>query len=111
MEQYHNILVRQIRKFLAGKSCEHDHNDFLESVSDTYTHADEDHDLIERSLDISSKELTSINEQLRGEIKRTKEQADELRRLNKVMIGRELRIIELKQEVNSLLNSNKYKVE
>ncbi len=60
MSEYHKILKRQIRKILVGQS---DYSAGTElgklfvSISDTYNHFDEDRNLIERSLDISTREL------------------------------------------------------
>lgn len=66
----HRILQRQIERALG-------HVDFaglqppiqmlLQTISDTYTHADEDRALMSRSLDLSSKEFVEINKRLAQE--------------------------------------------
>jgi|GEM_PF-2370184 len=112
MSEFHHVLSRQIKKHLGEKDAVNTCGaNFLEAVSDAYTHADEDRARAERSLDLSSKEMAEVNGKLEEEIKRVKEQADELERLNTVMIGRELRVIDLKKEVNILLHKDKYHVE
>lgn len=70
----HKVLDRQIKKFFANtddipKECKQ----FLEIVSHTYEGFDEDRSLLERSLGLSSKELTAINKNL--EIEKAKDEA------------------------------------
>ena len=77
----------------------------LQAISDAYDHYDEDHELLERSLNISSKELGEKNSRLEEEIERVRNsqtQNKELERMNKFMIGRELRMVELKKEIKNL---------
>ncbi len=40
---------------------------FIQNISDTYTHFDEERELLSRTLDLSSKEFVSVNKQLRIE--------------------------------------------
>ncbi|MBI2315002.1 PAS domain-containing protein [Candidatus Daviesbacteria bacterium] len=56
---YHKILERQISKFSGGE--------LFQAISTTYTHSDEDRALLERSLELSSKELEEVNKQLQSE--------------------------------------------
>ena len=51
----------------------------LQAISEAYDGFDTDRNLIERSLDISSAELTTINDRLRGEIGERQAIEDELR--------------------------------
>lgn len=88
-------------------------------VSDTYRHFDEDRALTERSLELSSKELSEKNKKLEEdleELKRSKGHIEELEeaqarertqrnqveRLNKFMIDRELKMVELKKRIAEL---------
>ncbi len=61
----HRILERQIKKFVVpGGPFPGGWEAFLNAISDTYTHFDQDRELIERSLDLSSKELTEKNHKI-----------------------------------------------
>ena len=67
----HSILKRQLRRHLHVKQPEDiptELEDFVEAVSATYDHFDEDRELLERSIEISSNELQEINKQLKLEI-------------------------------------------
>lgn len=60
-----NILERQIkRKLLNNEQCK-DLEDFLQLVSKTYDNFEEDYNLAQRSLEISSKELIKQNAKLK----------------------------------------------
>lgn len=92
----HKILQRQIRKCLgenpngiAELEC------LLKTISDTYTHADEDRLLTERSITLSSNELIKIN-------KEAQEHIAEIERMNRTMIDRELKMVQLKKEIKAL---------
>lgn len=101
----HPLLARQLKKFFNTEDISawpQQWKNFLDSVAKTYQHYDEDYKLIERSLDISSKELTQSNQNLREEVKNAKQKAEELTRINNLMVGRELKMIELKKKVNEL---------
>lgn len=93
--------------------------DLLNLVSQTYDNFDEDRTLTQRSLEISSRELSEKNKQLKDELSHLKTsgikislleeaemalktRADELEKLNQIMIDRESRIIELKNKVKEL---------
>lgn len=80
MEQgYHQVLARQIRKIL-GESPELSPQlrTLLKRISDTYTQFDEDHALVERSLELSSRELTAINRSVEEKVQvRTQQLQDE----------------------------------
>ncbi len=62
----HRILVRQIKKYLGNNiPAIPGWEEFIKSVSDTYDNSDEDRELIERSLEISSKELKEAEARFR----------------------------------------------
>ena len=42
---------------------------FLDAISESYSHFDRDHFLLERAMELSSTELTSVNQKLREELK------------------------------------------
>lgn len=64
----HSTLGRQLAKYFHEQELPKDKqawDDFLAAVSLTYEHYEQDHVLVERSLELSSKELTTQNAQLR----------------------------------------------
>ena len=63
------LLQRQMERFLGSvEAAPKDLAPLFRAIDDAYDGFDADRRLIERSLDISSEELTAINEQLRREI-------------------------------------------
>src|SRR3989344_3094461 len=66
----HRVLERQIIRTLGALPPENTPREWLallETISETYTHADEDRRLLTRSLDLSSKEFAEINKRLLSE--------------------------------------------
>ena len=104
----HSILQRQLRRYLniiEEANIPNELKEFIQAINATYEHFDEDRKLLERSIDISSNELQDINKQLRLEIeavRNSKEENKELEQMNKFMIGRELRMAELKEALSTL---------
>ena len=67
---FHKLLRRQIRKHLNGNDeVLNKYQSFLSAINLTYHQTDEERQLIERSLDISSRELLSKNKEIRTMIK------------------------------------------
>ncbi len=103
----HKILERQIKKiFGSTDSIPKSLEAFLKLVDDAYKNADEDRLLIERSLEISSKELLEANSKMREEAGVLKGNIGELEKMNQLMIDRELKMIELKKEIAILKKTN-----
>ena len=64
----HSLLKRQIRKKLGNREDSKDIDDFLAAVDDAYHQADQDRQLLERSLHLTSQELNEKNQQQRQQI-------------------------------------------
>jgi chromosome segregation ATPase len=97
------VLERQLKKIFGGlDKVPAGLEEFLKLVSSSYDHAEEDRLMIERSLEISSRELGTLNQQTRDESEKLKVSNNELERMNKLMIDRELKMIELKKEIAAL---------
>lgn len=104
----HKLLERQLKKIYGSlDSVPPGSSVLIDSVDKTYNIYDQDYVLLERSLDISSKELQELNENLRREIKLAKVRESELKRFSKLMIGRELKMLELKKEIKLLKSITK----
>lgn len=65
--EYSRTLRRQIQKYLADRSNDPQLTDFLNAVNDSYRQGDRDREMLERSLDLTSGELTALNEKIRQE--------------------------------------------
>ena len=64
----HKVLERQLKKYLGENfTVPKEWEGFVAAVGEAYRHFDEDRALIERSMELSSKELTAINQQLQEE--------------------------------------------
>lgn len=99
------VLERQIKNFFGNiESIPQNLYSFLKIVSDTYDHNEEDRLLTERSLEISSKELGDLNKAAKDESEQLKNSLIEMERMNKLMINRELKMIELKKKIELLKN-------
>ncbi|MES3006037.1 MAG: hypothetical protein V4664_03770 [Patescibacteria group bacterium] len=97
------VLERQIKKLFGGmENIPKGIDEFLKVISATYDHADEDRLLIERSLEISSKELGDLNKKTQEESKKLKVNLAEIEKMNNLMVDRELKMIELKKEIETL---------
>lgn len=99
----HKTLKRQLEKIYGSiEEIPKDIEGLVNAVSKTYEDYDKEYALIERSLDISSKELTETNNKLRDEVLSTKERALKLEKLNEMMVDREIKMVELKKEIEEL---------
>ena len=97
---YHRILERQIKKHFGNpKKLPKEVLKLLETISTSYDNFDNDRLLIERSLELSSKELIEKNKELQDEIKIAEQKAKKIEKLNELMVGRELKMIELKEKI------------
>lgn len=61
----HRVLERQIRRYLGSTAVPAEWQPLLQAISDAYTDADSGRKLLDRSLDLSSKEFQETNRQLR----------------------------------------------
>jgi len=100
------VFERQIKRHLpslAKPSADLKH--FFEVISRTYDSFEEDRKMTERSMEISSRELSEANKVLSQEVAKSKKRAFDLEKLNSLMINRELKMMELKKEIK-LLKAN-----
>lgn len=99
----HKLLLRQLKEYEVDlESLPENLKKFMHAVSNAYINADKDHALIERSLELNSKEMGEINRKLEGKLKEFDSKKRDLERINKFMIGREIRMSELKREIKEL---------
>ena len=67
MDHFHSLLKRQINRYLKNTdSIPDEFIKFLNYVSEAYKHFDDDRELLERSLELSSEELLNANLELRA---------------------------------------------
>lgn len=64
---FSRTLQRQIQKYLRDQDQLSGLDEFLRAVNDTYRFSDRDRELLERTLELTSSELTSLNEKIREE--------------------------------------------
>lgn len=69
---YHRLTARQIRKLLPAHIKPEDIRAFLEAVDQAYYEADEDRALLERSIELTSKELIERNKELLSQVSNLK---------------------------------------
>jgi PAS domain S-box-containing protein len=63
----HSLLKRQLKKYLSGGSVVPEQmKDFINSVDQAYRQFDEDREMLERSLELSSQELMQANSEMRA---------------------------------------------
>lgn len=101
----HRLLQRQIKKFLGDAATfSPELSAFLSTVDEAYNNADADRLMIERSLDLMSKELTETNAGLRNEL--VEHQRTELA-LKKEKEEQRSLIKKLEEAQNQLMQSDK----
>lgn len=97
------VLDNQIKKTLGNlSSAPQSVKELLKLVAKTYDASDDDRRLTERAFELSSKELSDLNTRLQTETVGMKNNLQELEHLNKLMVNRELKMIELKAEISRL---------
>lgn len=90
--KYNRVLLRQIRKALGRKATiPEEFEELFELISESYDHHDNDRYMLERSIDLSSKELIETNrdllmqkqelESILEELRNTQEQLEESERM------------------------------
>jgi PAS domain S-box-containing protein len=69
MNTFHKLLERQVRKYCNGKPLPPEVMQLLNAVNESYHYHDRDQTLLERAMDLSSRELLETNERLQEELK------------------------------------------
>jgi len=70
-DQYTKLLRRQIRKNFGGiENVPEELLPFLDVINDSYDHYEQNHRMLQHTVEVSSLELTESNEQLLSETKR-----------------------------------------
>ena len=105
---YHPTLQRQIEKYF-GKDFQitPELSRFFEAVGKTYYGYDEDKDLFERSLDLSSKEQQELVDKLKESLRNLESKTKDLENINTFLVGRENKMAELKKKIGVLENALK----
>ena len=97
------MLERQVKKVFGSlDDVPQEALPLLDLVSSAYDHADEDRHMTEHSLELNSREFELLNEKMQAESDRMKANLDEINKMNNLMVNRELKMIELKHEVEML---------
>ncbi len=79
----HKLLARQLKRYFGEtEKVPADLDRFIQAVDEAYQHFDEDRTMIDRSLELSSKELNSLNQRLEGEVAKQVKRSVELESLN-----------------------------
>lgn len=67
MKQTHSLLKRQLKRYFGGQNfMPKEWQGFIEAVNNAYWQSDNDRNMLERSLELSSQELLQANSELRA---------------------------------------------
>ncbi|MBD3810304.1 MAG: hypothetical protein IE884_07385, partial [Sulfuricurvum sp.] len=113
-QRYHRLLERQLRRFVKPEQME-GLESFLESISQFYVDAENERRLLERTLDVSSKELEEANRALREhyeelikqeELKRSRDEAlAEMERQKEANRAKDAFLSSMSHELRTPLNA------
>lgn len=113
-KQYHRLLERQLRRFVKPEQIE-GLESFLDSISQFYIEAENERRLLERTLDVSSKELQEVNRALRDhyeellkqeELKRDRDEAiAEMERQKEANRAKDAFLSNMSHELRTPLNA------
>ncbi|MBN3037719.1 MAG: hypothetical protein JW834_04720 [Candidatus Diapherotrites archaeon] len=113
----HRLLERQLKKYLSAyPNVPEDLKQFIKAIDEAYKQADKDRAMVERSLELISDEFMALNRKLKADIERgkhaeeqLKEKLSEVEKLNKFLLGREMRIVDLKEKLEDLESRNRHR--
>lgn len=66
MTPVHNLLKRQLKRYLADTAIPEEWSPFVEAVNNAYWEFDSDRGMLERALELSSQELLQANSEMRA---------------------------------------------
>ncbi len=75
----HRLLARQLKKLGCDSTSCNDFSGFAQMVSGTYSQADDDREMLERSLRVSSEEVMQVNAELRAMMSALRESEEKYR--------------------------------
>ncbi len=87
--KWHILLKRQLKKYLWTDSPSPEMGAFLDAISQAYYEFDQDRQMLERSMEISSHELTEANVELRINTEAMKEAYQKLKKTQEQLIQSE----------------------
>lgn len=95
MKKLHSLLIRQLKKHLKlADAIPPEWNDFVTAVNEAYQAFDNDRKLLEQSLDLSSKEMTQINQELRANEQTLRNMVEDLRKVNEDLKQAQLQLLQ-----------------
>jgi len=100
----HRLLTRQMKRHLEDKVDVKELGEFISAVSDAYDQSDSERNMIERSLELMSNELTEQNNNLQDELK-IRQEVEQALRIEKD--EQKKLIIKLEEAQNQLVQSDK----
>ena len=100
----HRLLTRQMKRHLEDKVDVKELGEFISAVSDAYDQSDSERNMIERSLELMSNELTEQNNNLQDELK-IRQEIEQALRIEKD--EQKKLILKLEEAQNQLVQSDK----
>ena len=98
------LLCRSLRKRLVVEENLRQAKEKAEGINEQLQASHQQLGAMNKQLQTNEQQLRANNQQLQEEITERRQAIEELERFNRLAVGRELRMVELKKQVNALLN-------